>query len=83
VHSIAAPPFLCSAGAFHRRDMLYSFGRRISSPRRILFVRPAHLIAAPQSLRCNLFVCRRIRRRSTDLVLVHLAGAFPAEPPPI
>jgi hypothetical protein len=29
----------------------------------------------------NLFVCRRIRRRSTDLVLFRLAGAFPAEPP--
>ena len=29
----------------------------------------------------NLFVCRRICRRSTDLVLFRLAGAFPAEPP--
>jgi len=52
VHSITAPPFLCLAGAFHRRAMVFLFGRRISSPRRILFVRPAHPIAAPQSLRC-------------------------------
>ena len=35
MHSITAPPFLCSAGAFNRR---------ISSPRRILFVWPAHPI---------------------------------------
>ena len=30
--------------------MVFSFGRRISSPRRILFVRPAHPIILPQSL---------------------------------
>jgi len=76
VHSITALSFLCSAGAFHRRAMIFSFGRRISSPRRILFrspahsppihrfcvaVRPAHLIAVPHSLT--------------------FAGAFAANPP--
>jgi hypothetical protein len=115
------------------------FGRRISSPRRILFclpahsppihrfgnaVWPAHLIAAPHSLSfAGAFVAdppiwcccsagashrraalsfvrpahsppirrfgaisfgRRIpRRAATDLVLFRLAGASPAEPPPI
>jgi hypothetical protein len=64
------------AGTFHQRAAVSLFGRRISSPRRILFrlpahsppihrfgvaVRPAHLIAAPHSL---LF-----------------AGAFVADPP--
>jgi hypothetical protein len=44
VHSITAPPFLCSAGAFHRHAMVSAFSWRISSPRRILFVRPAHPI---------------------------------------
>jgi len=58
-------------------------GRRIPSSCCNFFSRPAHLIAAPQSLRCNLFVCRHIRRKTTDLVLVHLAGAFPTEPSPI
>jgi hypothetical protein len=62
------------------------FGRRISSPRQILFrlpahlspihrfgvaVRPAHLTAAPNSLSFG----RRIRRRSAYLVLFRLAGA--------
>ena len=95
-------------------DLVLLFGRRISSPRCILFrlpahlppihrfgvaVRPAHLIAAPHSLSfagafaadppiwccCSAgashrraafsFVCRRIRHRSTDLVLFCLAGA--------
>jgi hypothetical protein len=69
------------AGAFHQRAAVSLFGRRISSPRRILFrlpahsppihrfgvaVRPAHLIAAPHSLPFR----RRIRRRPTDLVLL-------------
>jgi len=50
VHSITAPPFLCLAGAFHCRAMVFLFGRRISSPRRFFFVRPAHPIIVPQSL---------------------------------
>jgi hypothetical protein len=91
VHSITAPPFLCSAGAFHRRAMLFSFGRRISSPRRILFVRPAHPIIVPQSLRLPVhlppihrfgvvpFIRRIPRRAATDLVLFCLAGACPAD----
>jgi hypothetical protein len=123
VHSITAPPFLVRP-CIHCRAFLFSFGRCISSPRRILFVRPAHPTVVPLSLRLPVhlppihqfgvasfagafaadppiwccFVCRRIRRRSTDLVLLRLpahsppihrfgvasfAGAFLAEPPPI
>jgi len=113
VHSITAPPFLCSAGAFHHRAMVFSFGRRISLLRRILFVRPAHPIIVLQFLqpagtshrRATISSLQSIRlpahspqnhrfgvgpfgrriphRAVTDLVLFHLAGAFPAEPPPI
>ena len=50
VHSISAPSFLCSAGAFHHRAAVSLFGRCIPSPRHGLCVRPAHLIAAPHSL---------------------------------
>jgi hypothetical protein len=104
VHSITAPPFLVRP-CIHRRAFLFSFGRCISSPRRILFVRPAHPTVVPLSLRLPVhsppihqfgvasfagafaadppiwccFVCRRIRRRSTDLVLLRL----PAHSPPI
>jgi len=94
----ADPPIwcCCSAGESHRRaafsfvcrrirrrstDLVLLFGRRISSPRRILFRLPAHL---PPIHRFGVVPFgRRIGRRSTNLVLLRLAGAFPAEPPPI
>ena len=93
-HSITAPPFLCSAGASHRRaafsficrriprrstDLVLLFGRRISSPRRILFHLPAH--SPPIHQFGVVPFGRRIRRQSTDLVLFRFAGAFPAGPP--
>jgi hypothetical protein len=75
--------------------MLFLFGRCISSPRRILFVRPAHPIIVPQSLRLPVhlpvhlppihrfgvvpFIRRIPRRAATDLVLFCLAGACPAD----
>jgi len=129
-HRRAAFSFVCRRIRRRSTDLVLLFGRRISSPHRILFrlpahsppihqfgvaVRPAHLIAAPHSLlfagvfaadppiwccsvwpvhsppsrhrfgvvslgrriprRFGLFVCRRIRRQPTDLVLLHLAGA--------
>jgi hypothetical protein len=73
-----------------RRALVFSFSRRISSPRRILFVRPVHPIVVPQSLRLPAHLPpiyrfgvvpfgRRIpRRATTDLVLFRLAGAFPS-----
>jgi hypothetical protein len=95
LHAIELIILSLLAGAFHHRAAVSLFGRRIPSPRRILFrlpahsppihrfgvavLRPAHLIATPHSL-CQAgasrrraiisFVCRRIRRRSTDLVLL-------------
>jgi hypothetical protein len=77
-HSITAPPFSCSAGA------------SIAGPSSFRSAGASHCCAAfslsgrriPSSCH-NLFVCRRIRRGSTNLVLFHLAGAFLAEPPPI
>jgi hypothetical protein len=79
-HLIAAPHSLCSAGASHRRATISSF---------------AGAFAADPPIWCC-FVCRRIRRRSTNLVLLRLpahsppihqfgvalfAGAFAADPP--
>jgi len=75
----------------HRRAFIFSFGRRISLLRRILFVRPAHPIIVPQSLRLPAHsprihqfgvvpFGRRIPcRAATDLALFHLDGAFPAD----
>jgi len=104
------------AGAFHHRAAVSLFGRCIPSPRHGLFVRPAHLIAAPHSLSfagafaadppiwccCSAgashrraafsFVCRRISRQFTDLVLLfgrrissprHILFRLPAHLPPI
>jgi hypothetical protein len=87
-HSISAPPFICLAGAFHQRAAVYLFGRRIPLAPRRFFDRPAMSRAASS------VICRRIRRRPTDLVLLFgrrissprrilfcLAGAFAADPP--
>ena len=73
-HSITAPPFLCSAGAFHHRAAVSLLGRCIPSPRLGLFVRPANLIAAPHSL-CQ---AGASHRRAT---ISSFAGAFAANPP--
>jgi hypothetical protein len=78
-HSISAPPFLCSAGDEPRRILFRLPAHSPPTHRFGVAVRPAHLIAAPHSLSFG----RRIRRRSAYLMLFRLAGAFPAEPPPI
>jgi hypothetical protein len=98
-HLIAAPHSLPFRRRIRRRptDLVLLFGRRISSPRRILFRLAGAFAAVPPIWCCSVWPAylppihrfgvvpfrRRICRRSTDLVLFHLAGAFPAEPPPI
>jgi len=99
----------CSAGASHRRaafsfvcrrirrrstDLVLLFGRRISSPRHILFCLAGAFAADPPIWCCSVWPAhlpplhqfgvfpfgRRIPcRAATDLALFHLAGAFPAD----
>ena len=77
-HRNAAFSFVCWCIRRRSTDLVLLFGWRISLPCRRL---PAHL---PPLHRFGVVPFgRRIRRRSTNLVLFRLAGAFPTEPPPI
>jgi hypothetical protein len=90
LHAIELIILSLLAGTFHHRAAVSLFGRRIPSPHRILFVRPAHsppihrfgvavlrpahLIAAPHSL-CQAGAPHR------RAIISLFAGAFAADPP--